>query len=91
MENSIIAHVDHFKATIGKPENGQVNIFLNFNPTVNMLILCQIMDCTAVKAITHIANYENGTGGLAVRLSEKADVFFLQRCIEQIFINELES
>lgn len=91
MESSIIAQVDHYKASIGRLEKGLVNIFLNFDPTENLLILSQIKSCTAVKCITHIGNYENGTGGLAVRLSERSDVFFLQRCLEQIFLNEIES
>lgn len=85
MENSIIAQVDHLKATIGKSVNGQVNVFVNFNPIFNILMLKQIYNCTAVKLVTNVSYYENGTGGLAVRLADDADEFKLQRCLEQIF------
>lgn len=89
--DQIIAQVDHLKATIGKNKEGQVNVFVNFNPIFNMLLLQEISSCTAVKAVTNVSNYENGTGGLAIRLADKADEYMLQRCFEEIFLNYIEA
>ena len=89
--DQIIAQIDHLKATIGKSNDGQVNVFVNFNPIFNVLLLKQICGCTAIKDVTNVSNYENGTGGLAVRLADKADEFLLKRCLEQIFLDYIEA
>jgi hypothetical protein len=82
----IIAKVDPYQATIGKKSpTGQVNVFTNFDPITNTLILRQISVCTAVDAVTNAANYGDGTGGLAIKLKADVDEYFLQRCFEQIF------
>lgn len=88
---TLIAEVDHLKATIGKQVEGRINVFLNFSPLQHFFILQCIQNCTAVQVITNVSDYENGTGGLGIRLAENKDEEYLKRCLEEILYNYIHA
>jgi hypothetical protein len=56
------------KVRIGKPTpNGYLNMFCSFNPMKKLRFVQVLNNSKKIEVIT-VQNYENGTGGIAVRL-----------------------
>lgn len=69
---------------IGKNDLDRVNLFTNFNPIDNDLFISHLKKSPCIKSIFNIANYENGTGGLGIRLNPEIDIFSLRMDLDFI-------
>jgi len=87
----IVASIGHLKAQIMPTQKGMCKVYLNFNPIAKVILLSQIFHCQAIQDVVQVTNNENGSGELLIRLRQTNDTGFLQRSLEQVFIDYLEA
>ena len=87
----IVASIGHLKAQIMPTKKGMCKVYVNFNPIDKVILLSQIFHCRAIQNVVQVTSNENGSGELLIRLRQSNDTGFLQRSLEQIFIDYLES
>ena len=75
--------------SIGKMDKGFINVFCNFNP-IRRIRLMQKLNQTADFEIISIMNYQNGTGGFALKVSFGIDYATVISQLETIFKTEVE-
>lgn len=87
----LVASIGHLKAQIMPTKKGMCKVYLNFNPISHTLLLSQIFHCCAIQHVDAVVNNENGSGELLIRLPQPVDTGYLQRSLEQIFIDYIEA
>jgi len=73
---------------IGKPSpTGYINMFCNWNPFKKMRFV-QVLNNSKIVEVTSVQNYENGTGGIAVKMINFSYNAVVE-CISEIFETEV--
>ena len=87
----LIASIGHLKAQIMPTKKGMCKVYLNFNPISHLFLLSQISHCRAIQHVVSVTDNENGSGEMVLRIPKTTDTEYLERSLEQIFIDYLES
>jgi hypothetical protein len=74
---------------IGKMNNGFINVFCNFNP-IRKIRLMQRFNQSINYSVISIMDYQNGTGGLAIKVNSNVDYSSVIKELETIFKTEVE-
>ena len=78
-----------FVCQIGKPANNCINVMTNFVPLDHVILVNEIRAQPEIKVVSNVADYEDGTGGLSVKMHEGFTSLDLKNVIEICMINFL--
>jgi hypothetical protein len=74
---------------IGKMNKGFINVFCNFNP-IRKIRLMQRFNQSSHFSVISIMDYQNGTGGIALKVNSNVDYSKVVNELEITFKTEVE-